>query len=296
MSAPASQTTARHLANSPWREIAVALTQTRSDAVALEFAGAVARQFDARLEVLHLLMMPAPMIDPWAMIPDPSFPQIYEDLRDAARASAATTRKSIAAMGVPGDVRVLEALCVEPSSLAASAARYCDLVVLARPEEGQAEVAVAHSYFATLLHESGRPVLVVPPNNLLPYPPNRALVAWSDTAESARALQAALPLLEKCERVDVLLVDPVANLLEARDDRGTGVLRHLRRHGVAAHLDTCKSRGRSVGEAIMEHARHVSAGLIVAGGYGHGKVREWVIGGTTRDLFFQAQVPVLFAH
>lgn len=296
MSLPASQTTVPHAASSPWREIAVALVQTRSDALAIEYAAAVAREFDARLQVLQLMVMPAPMIDAWAMIPDPSFPQIYDDLREAARAAADATRKTLAALDVPGDVRTLEALCVEPASLAAGAARSSDLVVLARPEEGQAELAVAHAYFSTLLHESGRPIMVVPPNDLQPYPPRRALVAWSDTPEAARALQESLPLLEKCERVEVLLVDPVASALEAREDRGSGALGYLRRHGVAAHLDTCKSRGRSIGESILAHAQHISAELIVAGGYGHGKVREWVIGGTTRDLFFQARVPVLFAH
>jgi hypothetical protein len=197
MSVPAALTTVPHVANSPWREIAVAMVQTRSDILAIEFAGALARQFDARLQVLQLMVMPAPMIDAWAMIPDPGFPQIYDDLRESARVNADATRKTLATLGVPGDVRTLEALCVEPASLAAGAARSSDLIVLARPEDGQADVAIAHSYFSALLHASGRPIMVVPPNDLLPFPPRRALVAWSDTPEAAHALHEALPLLAK---------------------------------------------------------------------------------------------------
>lgn len=298
MSVPLANTSSDQTrrANMPWRNIAVTLTQTSGDTVALELAAGIARQFGARLDVLQLVVMPTPLVDAWALIPDPGFAQVYTDLREAARVSAEALRKTIAKMAVPGDVHTLEALFMEPASLAASAARASDLVVLARPCDAPVDVAIAHTFFATLLQETGRPVMVVPSYDLLLYPPRRALAAWADTAESARALHDALPLLEQCESVDVVLVDPVATTLEAREERGNSVVRHLIDHGVAARLVTCKSRGESVGQVLLDHAGHTAAELIVAGGYGHGKVREWVIGGTTRHLFHHARVPVLFSH
>jgi nucleotide-binding universal stress UspA family protein len=281
---------------SSWSDIAVALTQTSGDDVALELAGGVARQHGARLEILQLVVMPAPMIDAWAMVPDSGFGLVYADLCEAAETKAEVLRKKIVTMGVPGDVRTLEAIFVEPSQLAASAARATDLIVLARPYDAPADTAVVHTYFATLLQEAGRPVLVVPTYELPLFPPRHAMVAWADTAESARALHDSLPLLQRCESVDVVLVDPVSNALETQEERGGGVVRHLLAHGVVARLVTCKSRGKPVGAMLIDHARRSGAQLIVAGGYGHSKVREWVIGGTTRDLFLDAPVPVLFSH
>lgn len=286
----------KHASNSPWRDIAVALTQTSADTVALELAAGISRQFGARLNVLQLLVMPTPVVDAWALIPDPAFTQVYADLREAALVNAEALRKTIATMAVPGEVRTLEALFVEPASLAAIAARASDLVILARPFDAPADIAIAHTYFATLLQETGCPVVVVPSYDVPLYPPRRALVAWADTAESARALHDALPLLEQCESVDVVLVDPVATALEAREERGNSVVRHLAEHGVPARLVTCKSRGTSVGQVLLDHAAKAGAELIVAGGYGHSKVREWVIGGTTRHLFHHAQIPVMFSH
>ncbi|HVI55971.1 MAG TPA: universal stress protein [Luteibacter sp.] len=282
--------------SSPWRDIAVALTQTGGDAVAVEVAGGIAREYGARLDVLQLVVMPAPMIDAWAMVPDAGFAQVYTDLCDAAEVKAEALRKTIATLGVPGDVRTLEALFVEPGRLAASAARASDLIVMARPFDAPADTAIVHAYFATLLHETGRPILVVPSSGLPLFPPHHAVLAWADTAESARALHDALPFLQRCESVDVILVDPVATALEAREARGNAVVRHLVEHGVAARVVSCKSRGKPVGAVLLDHARHSGAQLIVAGGYGHSKLREWVIGGTTRDLFLDAPVPVLFSH
>lgn len=281
---------------SPWRNIAVAVTQTPGDTAALQLAGDLARHYDARLEALQLIVMTTtPMLNPWAIIADPGFAQIYTNLREAAQTNATALRKTIAGMGVSGEVRTLEALYVDPAWLVSAAARTSDLIVIARPDD-EADAAIVHNYFATLLQETGRPILVVPSYDLLRFPPRHALVAWADTPEAARALHDALPLLEQCQSVDVLLVDPVASVLETQEKRGSRVIHVLNAHGVNARIVTCKSRGKSVGEMILKEAHRGRAELIVAGGYGHGKVREWALGGTTRDLFHCSPVPVLFAH
>jgi nucleotide-binding universal stress UspA family protein len=282
---------------SPWRYLSVALTQTSGDTIALELAGDLARKHDARLDVLQLMVMPSSsMFNPWAIVADPGFAQIYTDLREMAQTKASTLRKTIANMGVAGEVHTLESFCLDPASLASEAARATDLIVIARPHDAPLDTAIVHGYFATLLQETGRPILVVPSSHLPTFPPRRALVAWADTAESARALHDAMPLLEQCEAVEVLLVDPVATALEAHEKRGSRVIHTLNTRGIKARLTTCKSRGKPIGEMILAEARRGGAELIVAGGYGHGKVREWVLGGTTRDLFHDASIPVLFAH
>lgn len=280
----------------PWRDIAVALTETTGDAVAVELAGEIARQCGARLDILQLVVMPTPLIDSWALIPDPGFTQVYTDLREAASARADQLRWHLLTMEITGEVRTLDALFVDPAEQATEAARCADLIVLARPCDAPMDMALVHTYFAALLQGSGRPVLVVPSFEQPLFPPRQAMVAWADTAQSSRALHDALPLLKQCAGVDVVLVDPITSVLDSAERRGENVADHLREHGVNARVVTVKSRGNSVGQTLLDHARRSGAQLIVAGGYGHSKVREWVIGGTTRDLFQSAPVPVFFSH
>jgi nucleotide-binding universal stress UspA family protein len=280
----------------PWRDVAVVLTETTGDVAAVEFAAGIARRCGAKLDILQTVVMPTPLIDAWALAPDPGFAQVYINLCDAARARALQLRQQLSSMAVDGEVRMLEALFVEPYALSAEAGRCADVIVIARPCDAPVETALVHTHFSALLLASGRPVLVVPSFDVPLLPASHAMVAWADTAESARALHDALPLLERCKDVDVVLVDAVQSIVDSPEQPGESVARHLRAHGVNARAVGVRSRGRTVGQTLLDHARHSGTQLIVSGGYGHSKVREWVIGGTTRDLFENAQVPVLFSH
>lgn len=292
-SAPQS---ARQADVSPWRTIALALTETRGDAEALEVAAGLARQFDAHLEVLQLLLMPTPFIDAWAIAPDPSLAQVYTDLREAARIRAERLRKQLEELAVSGEVRTLEALFIEPGGLAATAARRTDLVVLARPFGTSGDTSIVHAYFATLLQSAGRPILLVPPHTQPTFPIQHTVIAWSDTREAARAVHDALPLLRRCERVDVLLVDAIPTVLEPVQEQAEKIVRHLADHAVHARVVIEKSRNTTVAATILDHVRRSGAELLIAGGYGHSKTREWLLGGTTRELFHSSPVPVLFSH
>jgi len=157
-------------------------------------------------------------------------------------------------------------------------------------------VSMAHAHFAGLLLESGRPVLVVPEGTRVHLPPRHALVAWSDTAEAARAVHDALPFLEASEAVDVVIVDAPAEAQGPAQRSVEGLLAHLRGHGVRAELTVCSSGRSRVSHVLLDQAHRKQAQLIVAGGYGHGRLREWALGGSTRELFLNSPIPVLFSH
>jgi nucleotide-binding universal stress UspA family protein len=278
------------------RDIAAVVTQLPGDNLAVTAAGILARRAGARLTVLQMLAMPTEVTDAWALIPDPSLMERYAEIRAEAAHQTHDLQHRLSAMRIDGEVRTLEALYSAPPSLAAAAARRADLVVMARPSGSPADVGTAHAYFAGLLLESGRPVVVIPEGTHAQLPPRHAIVAWADTAESARATHDALPLLEAAEAVDVVLVDVASHALESAEGSVDSLLAHLRGHGVRANLITCSSRGSSVGHALLDQASRRHAQLIVAGGYGHGRLREWAIGGTTRELFLDSTIPVLFSH
>lgn len=85
-----------------------------------------------------------------------------------------------------------------------------------------------------------------------------------------------------------------------RDEHGVGpgddLLAHLKRHGVKAKIVTKKSRGRSVSQVLLEHATKHEAQLLVMGGYGHSRLRAWILGGVTRDLMTATSLPIFFSH
>ncbi|NID14602.1 universal stress protein [Luteibacter yeojuensis] len=278
------------------RDIAVVLAQLTGDMSAITLAGSLARRAGANLHLLQMLAMPVEATDAWALIPDPSLVQRYADIRTQATRQAREMEHRLSAMRVRGEVRTLEALCSAPPAMAAAAARRTDLCVLGRPGDSPSEVSMAHAYFAGLLLESGRPVLVVPEGTAARLPPRHAVVAWADSAEAARAVHDALPFLEASEAVDVVIVDAPKAALETAGRSVEGLLAHLREHGVRAELTTCSSGHGPVSRALLDQAHRKQAQLIVAGGYGHGRVREWAVGGTTRELFLESPVPVLFSH
>ncbi|MDY1546949.1 universal stress protein [Luteibacter sahnii] len=280
-----------------FRDIAVIANDLPCDSAALATAAALARHHGAELDVVQVLAMPLSAVDAWSLVPDPACVERYAQIREAAAKRALAFQRGLPPLGVEGRVLTFEAYGESPAGIAATAARRADLSVIARPDGPPSDASRVHDVFAALLLESGRPVLLVPAGHASPsLPPRHAVIAWSDTREAARAVHDALPLLASAETVDILMVDPVASFLEDTASFGSVLAAHLERHGVTARIVTETSRGRLVAGVILDRASRAKAQLIVAGGYGHSRLREWVIGGTTRNLFFDTPVPILFSH
>ncbi len=170
-------------------------------------------------------------------------------------------------------------------------ALYADLVVVGqRQREQQAVTGVPGDFVETLLIDSGRPVLVVPYIGLRGGVGRTIMVAWKDSRESARAVAAALPLLQRAERVHV------ATWGRAQDARPDDLIAHLQRHGIAATPHHYGDETGDIGAFILSAAADLDADMMVMGGYGHSRAREWVLGGATRAVLEAMTVPVLMTH
>ncbi len=148
-----------------------------------------------------------------------------------------------------------------------------------------------------LLMHLGRPLLVVPQAGKTATPvPNleRVLVAWKDTREARRAVADAVPLLASASHVTVAEVASEENRIEA-SPRVKDVAAWLLRHGVRAEAATRVGSGND-GQDLQALAQELNAGVVVAGGYGHGRLREWAFGGVTRSLVQQHERCVLMSH
>jgi nucleotide-binding universal stress UspA family protein len=148
----------------------------------------------------------------------------------------------------------------------------------------------------TLLFESGRPVFV------LPLEFNRAksdgigtvAVAWDFSGPAARALSDALPILRTAESVRVVTIDNEKPIEPGAS--GEELRRFLGRRGVTAMLERYDAAGRKIGAALNDYVKQHGIDLLVMGGYGHSRVREFVLGGATASMLSNPPVPVLLSH
>jgi nucleotide-binding universal stress UspA family protein len=146
-----------------------------------------------------------------------------------------------------------------------------------------------------VLFGSGRPIILVPPN-VHALPAERALVAWDGTPSATRALHDALPVLTHVRREVVVVT--VADDKELRaSSSGDGVCRYLGRWGVQARFELVQRGSRNVGDILLGRAAEIGAALVVMGGFGHAREREFLFGSATRDIFqAMLETAVLLSH
>ncbi len=144
-----------------------------------------------------------------------------------------------------------------------------------------------------LVMRAGRPVLVVPAA-AGKVKLDRVVVGWKDTRESRRAVSDALPLLKGASHVAVVEI-AVEDELAAARTQIEDVAGWLNRHGIKAECLTSPSTGDDA-TALYAVAQDQGADVIVAGAYGHSRLREWALGGVTRDLLLRANWCSLLSH
>jgi nucleotide-binding universal stress UspA family protein len=144
------------------------------------------------------------------------------------------------------------------------------------------------------LFDTGRPVLVVPYIQSAPFRLDRVLLCWDGSRSAARAIADALPLLEHATDIDVVTI-------ASRDDNreeipGADIAHHLARHSLKVDLQRLVSPETDVANAILSYAADRSSDLIVMGGYGHSRLREFILGGATRGVLASMTVPTFMSH
>jgi nucleotide-binding universal stress UspA family protein len=148
---------------------------------------------------------------------------------------------------------------------------------------------VGDRFIEQALLRSGRPIIVVPRDSNAVFSTERVLIAWDGSIHAARAMAGAMSLLEGAS-IKVFTVEEAPK----GDSRGNALVDHLRRHGLDAHWS--QRNESDVAATIMKEAESFRATLVVMGGYGHSRLREFVFGGATRQMLRNTPVPVLMAH
>lgn len=281
-----------------FRDLMLTLTGTPGDDNALDSALALAAYAGAHLTVVGTVRLLVPAAGDWGLAPDASSVRlIHAEIRAMAEAEAERLRERLRRASVSSEVRMIETTSLDSQRECALHARYAGLSLMTAAGTGTGEGSVVRTFFSATLLESGRPVMVVPPGCRMQTPPQHVVVAWRPTREASRALHDAMPFLKAAGSVDVLEIEPGPEERSLDGPQpGADIATHLARHDIKVRVVIRQLQEETVAQALLSHCEQSGAGLLVAGGYGHSRLREWMIGGTTRDLLQFARLPALFSH
>lgn len=285
----------------PIKTILLPLGEKDRDEALLDAALAVAKRFNAHLDVLHI-EPDAESLLPYATI------GLSESMRASVREAAekqhseATKRlqqvvdKACVRSGVsmakrgdhPGKVSADWLVATgSQTELVARYGRLADLIVVPRP----VQVSPPPRTIDAALRESGRPVVMVPPGPI-ESAGDRIVIGWNGSKEAAQAVAAARPVLREADAVTILTTDKH----QSHKPNGDDLVVYLACHGITATVSIMDTRKRSVPEAMLAKARELDADLLVMGGYSRTRLREVLMGGVTRYLMAESEIPLLMVH
>jgi nucleotide-binding universal stress UspA family protein len=274
------------------RTVSMVVTDERRDGPALAAAAAIAAREGAHLDVA-CLGVEAMGLDAMPMGVTPILLEAsLREAREQAERLAAWARPRLAGQRVTVEPATVHSLGL-PSAVAWRA-RLSDLAVAAAPGESR---GFGLALVEGLLFGSGAPVLLVPERSATDWsrPFGRVVVAWNEGDEALAAVRGALPFLRAAEAVDVVVVDP-----PAQDGRRAGpgedLAVFLVRHGVRAEVSVLARTLPRVSDVLRRFAAERGAEAVVMGAYGHSRLREAVLGGTTREMLLDPPLPLVMGR
>ncbi len=274
------------------KDIVVNLSVDRPADVAAAYAISVAGEFKAHLVAIAFAYEP--------VIPGSMYGGIPPEIIDAGRAEAETVAKAALEKfdaaaeraGISAESHMFDATLVGGSEMFGSIARRYDLAVVAQAQPD--DVISEEPVIEAALFASGRPVIVVPYIQKLGLKLDRVLVAWDGGRTAARAIGDAMPFLARSGQVEVIIVS--GKEAESGEVPGADMGEHLARHGIKVEVKQIVAVDEGIANTILSYAADFGADFLVMGGYGHSRLKEFVLGGATRGILQSMTVPVLMSH
>ena len=249
-------------------------------------AGLLAARFEGAIECIPL--KPS-MVD--FIAPDPVVVVLPQTgFSDAEAQKAARERFDALTRGEGADrFRWSARQPIDDAGLA-SLSRVFDITVVGRPGVGRNEPRM--TTLEAALFESGRPILMVPPQAPRSIGAN-VLIHWNASTETARVVNDAIRLLTKAERVTLLSVE--GNMVAG--PRPADMVEYLSHYGIRATDSYVKTQAKGgAGEAILSEARKIGADLILKGAYTQSRLKQMIFGGATQHILQKSDIPVILSH
>jgi len=272
------------------KDILVALSTRDQNDPGRDYAITMAAHHQAHVTAVAYSLVPE---SPFSVYPQ-FVSGLLHEFRAEAEQAATAARKRFQHAARSGEVEhsFEQASCPLLNAVSdfTSRLRTADIAILTQHKSGEVE-RFGDVFLEAALFHSGRPVLVVPRGYEAPFSVERVLIAWDASVHATRAVAAAIPFLVGTTSLRILTVQEPS---KGSDFRESALVQHFRRHDLQP--DLAQRSDRDVPEAILREVESFRATLLVMGGYGHSRFREFVFGGATRLMLKKMAAPVLLAH
>lgn len=251
----------------------------------LQAALDMARSFGAHISCLQVTPFDSFIMgDPFGGVY--ALPVVVEAVRKVEDEHRARIEDRLRMEGVSWDWSRLDG---SPAQYTADRSRLADVIMLSLPGGGDYDGPL--SMVGDVVLHARAPVLAVPQTSRgLDYL-GTAVVAWNGTFESSIALRLAVPLLSRAAQVRIVTVTE-----DETEFPATGASEYLARHGIESELHEWPRDGRTMAGALLDAVRSLGGAYVVMGAYGHSRLQESLLGGTTREMIRSGAVPLLLAH
>jgi nucleotide-binding universal stress UspA family protein len=273
------------------KDILVNLATGIENDATIDYAISLATAFEAHLAAVAFAEDAIPPAMLAGEIPPPWIDEMRQEAQDAAKAAVAKFEASAKRAAISAQAGWLPASLDGPAELFGRMARRFDLSVVRQAEPGAD--GTASLLIEAALFETGRPVLVVPYIQKGGIKLDQVMVCWDGSRSAARAAADALPFLKRAKIVQLVMVSQHG---KSDETPGADIAQHLARHGVTVEIKQIVASDTKTADVLLSHAADSSADFLVLGGYGHSRLREFVLGGVTRSILATMTAPTLMSH
>ena len=275
-----------------FKDIVVNLSVRNGSKAAGDYAISVADALDAHVTGVAIAFIPNIPGASMGYLPIETIEAQQRANEDAAAAAIGRFTTAGASAGVACEPRMLRIDFANAAAQFSQIARRFDLAITgqAEPDVHAVEAMIAES----ALFASGRPIILVPHLQRAPFRLDRVMVCWDGSRAATRAIADAMPLLERATNVEVVTVTSERGKHNGLEGADMGL--HLARHGLNVQVTRIPRGDIDTADALLSHAADCGADFIIMGGYGHSRLREFVLGGVTRSILATMAVPTLMSH
>lgn len=277
-----------------FKNLLVHVDDSKASAARVGAAIDLAIAHDAHLTGVYVIADPNPAAFAGGYLPPEMLDTLQQGARERADAALAKFTETAKRNQIAFEARVDRVLYTAVAEALATNGRYADVVILGQADPDDGEMPRYLPEEVTM--GSGRPTLVVPYIGPAASLGERVTIAWDASREAARAVNDALPLLERAKAVGVVSVNPRDKPFGHGEQPGADIALHLARHGIKVEVQRIESHDVDVPNTVLSHIADQSSDLLVMGAYGHSRLRELVLGGVTRTILRDMTVPVFMAH
>ena len=272
------------------------LTYQNADASlnSIDNIATTAINMDAHLHVLMVGLATLVPVSVYAEVPAYDWSSNYTQTIKDTHQKTTELSEHLKNLGVSATVLpVCDAIGAIPR-VAADSALYADYAIVPAADAAQPDDDLRKMFLEGVMFYANTPTILLPEDQVINNPINRVVVGWHPSPNTAAAARSCISMLDKTTDVNITVVDssPAVYGLSPGSEMAT----YFSRHGANTSIDLLSSNSKPIGEMLIQHSRDVNADLMVMGAFGRSRFREWLLGGTTRDVFESLSIPTLVSH